>query len=867
MQQGCVENAEMVHLANIRATAEEAYGIKLQETGVTASPKSTGFARDEGASLKKAYDGILEKNVENGLAHLKIAENIRQMVVYPFSRWALDHERRVVHSHEDTLKKVRLVEKLRKDAQKARLNYFNRARLIDNLESEQSFAFQDPNNPAVNTNENVDPMSPSRSSTLQSDHVSLESKETNDGAEEIYEVGSQSFTHVQISELLTKMLDTIPTTDVRIAILGTYKDTSSGQQIVDWIMRNMDVSTLAGAENVGQDLVDYGFLRLVGAMGNTFANSSVFKYQWRKKAFIFAGKVVPDNKDNIINEYLGGIVSAATGNSNISISKDETPRQRLLREATQADETYKDVIRRLDSARCVLEEALMAHYKNLEKYELERLHQIKSAMLVFSAAISNVIPSMQAAVDGMMLFQETVSPEKDLRYMLERYRTGSFLPQTEVHESYYMSSSEQVFGVSLETRAREDGRKIPFVVTCILSYMDEQYPELDDDKTRQEVWFKDVSLATVHQLRNEINNGKTFSKTILAKYNVAVVTNVLKLYFLELRESLIDPKLYETIKAYYNSRSADGDERESVEEAIIEPISNLIGQMMVYNIATLDALMSHFTRLMDLTSAKEEYVTRLAYELARLVLRPRVENSLTFEDRHGYRLVLDLFKYKQQIFSKLKRKSSMTKDSKARQISGDERNRRLLEEERNRALAYRARSPGASGGTQSGSHNSTSLASRISLVLTPQRKRGQYSISSIDQITSEGRSSGGEARQHSHSRSKTLSSVATLNEDQFKTEDDDNNALRGRRGGSNSDDATVVSSYSPKDTDSDSETSTKRTSLQYGEVGRMLVGGSDGDNSELEKAKDVDVDEHLSSIENQVVGVRLIDKPMDDDEE
>lgn len=93
-------------------------------------------------------------------------------------------------------------------------------------------------------------------------------------------------------------------------------------------------------------------------------------------------------------------------------------------------------------------------------------------ILDFSGAISNVIPSIQSTVDNMLLYQETVQPQGDLRYMLESYRTGSFIPRVVTYESYYNSVDEQSFGVDLEARARADRKRVPMIVTGILTYLD-----------------------------------------------------------------------------------------------------------------------------------------------------------------------------------------------------------------------------------------------------------------------------------------------------------------------------------------------------------------------------------------------------------
>jgi hypothetical protein len=107
--------------------------------------------------------------------------------------------------------------------------------------------------------------------------------------------------------------------------------------------------------------------------------------------------------------------------------------------------------------------------------------------------------------------------------------------------------------------------------------------------------------------------------------------------------------------------------------------------------------MNHFTRLIDLTSADEEYISKLATILAPCILRPRTETSLTMEEKHAYRLVRDLFAHKDAIFNELKRLSTMNSSgsikgnqNRPRAISTDESNRKAHMEERNRALLEKA---------------------------------------------------------------------------------------------------------------------------------------------------------------------------------
>lgn len=121
--------------------------------------------------------------------------------------------------------------------------------------------------------------------------------------------------------------------------------------------------------------------------------------------------------------------------------------------------------------------------------------------------------------------------------------------------------------------------------------------------------------------------------------------------------------------------------------------------------------MTHFTRLIELTSADEAYVSALASTLAPCILRPRNENSMTMEEKYAGRLIRDLFAHKEPIFTELKRASSLnhsgTVTQRPRAISTDESNRKANVEARNRAILAGSHGPASSAaGTHPGSSRS-----------------------------------------------------------------------------------------------------------------------------------------------------------------
>ncbi|KAJ5092085.1 hypothetical protein NUU61_006955 [Penicillium alfredii] len=685
LQQGVVENRQILTIASMRADAEEQYGLRMGDIAPSVDKlTAVGFGKDDGASVRKAYEGVRSEMVDSARNHQKMASNIRELVVSPFRRWSEQHDIRIQASHDNLQVRIKEHAKQVELVKKLRSHYFNKCRVVEDLEEENKLAFQAPES------------SPKAKATPK---IVLPVEE--EPEEEPVELGDRVYPPEEIKKLLKHMLDNIKLGEAKVPIIGMYQNTSTGADIVEYIQNHLSGNSLPQAERIGQDLVDNGFLRLIGNMGNVFANSSKMNYQWRSKVFQITG--IPEKKKPLMR--VSSMASSEDGSESpiSSVSEmlsgwnplnnpypNETPAEKLRREASEADERYKSAVRRLDQLRCRLEEVIIENLRFMEQCELDRLKAIKAVVLDFSGAISNVIPNLQSTVDHMMLYQETIQPLGDLRYLLENYRTGGFVPRVQAYENYYGSVEDQNFGVDLEARARVDRKRVPILVTTILTYLDNRYPELEGDEARRAIWIHDVSLASTHQLRNTLNNSKVDYREVLPKYEIPVIASVLKLYLLELPDSLVSSQVYEIVKTIYSTTA-----HETTEEGRLKVLQSTLGQLRLVNIATLDAIMTHFTRLLDLTSADEQYIATLAQNLASCVLRPRTESSLTMNERHSYRLIRDLFAHKDVIFGELKRQSSAlgisTSTSRPRAISTDESNRRAAMEARQRAIVNRSR--------------------------------------------------------------------------------------------------------------------------------------------------------------------------------
>lgn len=640
--------------------------------------------------------------------HRKIGSNIRELVVNPFARWCDQHAARVQNTQDDLQGRIRTHDRQAETVRQYRSAYYNKCRKVEDLDEEEKLAFQDPNSAAAATTGSPKP-----------GPVSVPSIKVEEEQEEIepVEIGDQTYQAEEVKKMLTHAINTVRLGEHKVPIMGTYQNVTTGAEIVEYVQKHMGGTSVSYAEKIGQDLIDNGFLRLIGNVGNSFANSSRMNYQWRTKVFQITG--IPEKRPKLIGRastvasqdsgsapdtpVIGDRVSElwqGGWNPLNNQNPNETPAERLRREARDADERYKAAVRKLDSLRCALEEAMVEHFKFMERCELDRLKAVKSVVLDFSGAISNVIPSLQSGVDNMMLFQETVQPQGDLRYLLENYRTGSYIPKVVTYENYYNSVDEQTFGVDIEARARADRKRVPLIVTTILTFLDSHYPDLEGDEARRGIWVVDVPLAATHHLRSQINNGKPIQMELLDKYEIPIVAAVLKLYLLELPDSLVSSHVYEIVKTIYTSTAQSGSE-----QARISVIQSTLGQLRLANIATLDAIITHFSRLIELTSADDAYVQTLCSALAPCILRPKVETGLSMAEKFHVRLLKDLFAHKDPIFGELKRQSSLTHtNSGARQTralsSTDESRRKEAMEERQRAIAAAQHSQATGGSSR-----------------------------------------------------------------------------------------------------------------------------------------------------------------------
>ena len=367
-----------------------------------------------------------------------------------------------------------------------------------------------------------------------------------------------------LSDLLKRAASQLRLRPIKFPILGEYKDCFSGEEFVVWLVDNVDGlgGSLDRAEDAARDLTERdGLLRRVGEFGNAFENHDEAYYQFRPKAFevgIERPTSPAEQQENLTSPIMTNLSPVADNlykrsNTLVSlvskaINQQSEPRHiRARSDANDADKSYRVAVRKLDRQRLGLEERIEETLKIAQKWELDRLHAVKTVMSQYQTALmhlpSDVKPSLERSATLIASFQ----PESDLRALIERYRTGPFMPVAQLYESITHDEADAYFGIDLRKWAdggwnavrngEEPKETIPDVLTVLLAALKEKYPKLQNDAEKRKTWIYEVPLSAVHHLREAINAippGNPIPIELLEKYDAPVLASAIKLWALEL---------------------------------------------------------------------------------------------------------------------------------------------------------------------------------------------------------------------------------------------------------------------------------------------------------------------------------------------
>ncbi|RCH92129.1 hypothetical protein CU098_005429 [Rhizopus stolonifer] len=319
----------------------------------------------------------------------------------------------------------------------------------------------------------------------------------------------------------------------------------------------------------------------------------------------------------------------SNNNSNANYAQKDD----LVTDMFEADKDYRKAVMKVEKLRIQTEQILFVHYEEMESLELERIQTIKHAFISMAASLSNAIPRCKELFDNLMLYQETLKPDKDVQFIVEQYRTGHFCPKPILYENYFHgTASDQLFGVPLEEITRVQNSLVPQLISQGLMVVESGFSRIYE-QGKAILWTMHLPLDKTHAAREELNTSKIIDLQVLEELDPLVLASLIRLYLLELPECLFTFELYEPCKLLYSNQQ-DKDSR-------LASISKLLTTLPTPNYHTTKTLFHHFYKLVQ--QYKTEHLSvSLAKSFSYILMRPQIQSKVSTHEHHAQRLLQDL---------------------------------------------------------------------------------------------------------------------------------------------------------------------------------------------------------------------------------
>ncbi|KAJ2464203.1 Rho-GTPase-activating protein 8, partial [Coemansia sp. RSA 2322] len=638
LEQGSFECDELLSFFRERAAIEEAYSSsmrKLAERKLAAG----GFARDEGATLKTAFHGLLSECLALAEAHADLSLELQSSVIVPLRAFTSEHRARVRASWkiiDDTVRKasaeLTMVDRNHR-VYKQKVSAAEQLRLMDSPGSLQPSAssaeFEIKPRPSTSL-----PTRKHATATAPSDADESEAEADADvaaarqllsssgvGAARSFlppvqgeldaasiVLGNIALTRHEFHVMLQRMQAEVPQHDVKFGILGTFRGLISGESLAGWWCTNYPtvVRDETDAVSVGQSLMNQGYLRFMGR-GSQFQSRANAYYQWKKSAIEFQSDDEYDSDDEPLGDrraHLGKSMSY----------------ERAQREADEASHIYRDSVTRAEHVRTDLEEHLTNYLDTMEVWELNRLMNIKSTLGDYARISKLPIQAELSIGDRLEVYEESIKPQQDIQWMIEHYGTGRFTPRPIIFRPFGLSTAEyQIFGVPLDEQLLVSHKDIPLFPAKALSLIRKSTREMaHEDKYK--VWTTRPLLRNIHDLRNMLNRGPRVTLRHLRAFDLPVVANLLVLYLLEIPQPLCPEEMHDPLRAVYGARS----EKDCIET--LKAVRNLLEGVSYTHLKTIQVLFGTLSEQVgsdENKSGRDQFVKAVSQRLGPIILRGR----------------------------------------------------------------------------------------------------------------------------------------------------------------------------------------------------------------------------------------------------
>ncbi|KAI9292224.1 hypothetical protein K502DRAFT_367783 [Neoconidiobolus thromboides FSU 785] len=586
------ENSQILQFLQNRKAIEDLYSVSLVDlAGIkkSAHPNSSlVIDNEEGASLPLAFDALKESYIKKGQQHYELSSNLQNLVINPLERVFLEYKQAVISYKKPILEKINELEECLNRVSLAKKQYFEKCSIADELEEQ---------------------------AILKANLEEEENKEIPKKGQ-VYLLGALTLNEKEMQNFLIKIQ-----TEVNISLeskskfLGFFRGLITGDDITKWLLMEFKnvLLTPNDAVNVGQALIDLGYLRLIGP-GNKFHASNTTFYQWKKKA---------TEVEDLLNDQ--------------NLHNDA----RVI--ATEADIFYKELCFKTDKLRLQVEQLMYKFLNLLEKNEESRIESIKAAFVSLASIETNNENNFSSIANELFLHLETLKPKQDILLVVESYRTGPFQPCPILYVNYYYGEGiDQNFGVNLDIQAKVSRSTIPATFSLLMDAIIEEFKTKDNEECLK-FWCSNVPLKQIHKLRNKLNKGK-ISPSSLPKLNIELLISTLKLYLLELADSLISMNYYDKLKQIYLIN--DNDLR-------LNELSIIINELSIPNYLILKSLINQLKNIIN-----ESFINNIKYQslfqsIIPCILRPPPALRMQYYyQRYPLKLIKDLILNFNLIFEK-----------------------------------------------------------------------------------------------------------------------------------------------------------------------------------------------------------------------
>ncbi|KAJ2706958.1 Rho-GTPase-activating protein 8 [Coemansia sp. IMI 203386] len=653
LEQGSTESDELLSFFRERAAIEEAYASNLRKLAERQlSPK--GFDRDEGATLKTAYRGLIAECAAMAAAHSDLAIELQSSVIMPLRNFSSEHRARVRASWkiiDDTIRRastelgqvdrnhrvytqkaaaaeqMRLKESpgsLQPGASPAEFEVKPRLSMVvlsseaaaaasaaaaNNGSASSSNASNDASSSIADTEAEAELAAQRQLLSVGSIGSARSPMLPVSGGLDVASIllGNVGLTRHEFHVMLQRMQKEVPQHDVKFGILGTFRGLISGESLAGWWCTNYPtvVRNETDAVLVGQSMIDQGYLRLMGR-GSQFQSRSNAYYQWKRPALEFESDEEYDSDDEPL------------GRRSVHLGRATMTYERAQREADQASQIYRDSVIHAELVRTDLEEQLINYLDTMEVWELNRLINIKTTLGEYARIHKLPVQAELAVGDRLEVYEESLKPQQDIQWTIEHYGTGRFTPRPIIFRPFGLSPAEyQIFGVPLDEQLLVSHKDIPLLPAKALSLIRKESMNLTHED-RYKIWTTRALLRNIHDMRNMINRGSRVTLKTLRQFDLHVVANVLVLYFLELPMPLCPEELQGPLRALYSSTS----EKSTAEK--LETIRDLLSGVSYAHIKTLQSLFYTLNQQVqgdEDEQARKTFISEVSQRLGPVILR------------------------------------------------------------------------------------------------------------------------------------------------------------------------------------------------------------------------------------------------------